>query len=109
MRERGEAQEGSDIPARTTAKAQPSTWQPKKLIGGKRKATGPPDPENPQARQKPPPKPEGRLKAKGRVTFTGVRETPIPAVPGTNRKPRARPVCSPARPLPPRKGNTKKK
>ena len=33
------------------------------LIGGKRKATGPPDPENPQVRRKPPPKPEGRLKS----------------------------------------------
>ncbi len=32
-----------------------------KVIGGKRKATGPPDPENPQARRKPPPKPDGRL------------------------------------------------
>ena len=37
-----------------------------KLIGGKRKATGPPDPENPQARRKPPPKPEGRLKSNRR-------------------------------------------
>ena len=34
-----------------------------KVLGGKRKATGPPDPENPQARRKPPPKPEGRLKS----------------------------------------------
>ena len=34
-----------------------------KLLGGKRLATGPPDPENPQARRKPPPKPEGRLKS----------------------------------------------
>ena len=34
-----------------------------KLTGQKRKATGPPDPENPQARRKPPPKPEGRLKS----------------------------------------------
>ena len=32
-----------------------------KLAGGKRKATGPPDPENPQASRKPPPKPQGRL------------------------------------------------
>ena len=30
-----------------------------KLSGYKRRATGPPDPENPQARRKPPPKPEG--------------------------------------------------
>ena len=29
--------------------------------GQRRRATGPPDPENPQARRKPPPKPEGRL------------------------------------------------
>ena len=36
-----------------------------KLTGHKRKATGPPDPENPQARRKPPPKPEGRLDRKG--------------------------------------------
>ena len=36
-----------------------------KLTGYKRKATGPPDPENPQARRKPPPKPEGRLDRKG--------------------------------------------
>ena len=49
------------------------------------------------------------MKAKKRVTFTGVRETPIPAVPGANRKPpRAASVQSGA-PLPPRKGNTKKK
>ena len=34
-----------------------------KLTGHKRKATGPPDPENPQARREPPPKPEGRLKS----------------------------------------------
>ena len=34
-----------------------------KLLGSKRKATGPPDPENPQARRKPPPKPKGRLKS----------------------------------------------
>ena len=32
-----------------------------KLAGGKRKATGPPDPENPQASRKPPPKPQGRI------------------------------------------------
>ena len=29
--------------------------------GQTRRGTGPPDPENPQARRKPPPKPEGRL------------------------------------------------
>jgi len=32
-----------------------------KLAGGKRKATGPPDPENPQASRKPPPRPQGRM------------------------------------------------
>ena len=32
-----------------------------KLAGGKRKATGPPDAENPQASRKPPPKPQGRI------------------------------------------------
>ncbi len=81
-----------------------------KLIGGKRKAIGPPDADYPQARRRPPPKPEGRLKAKGRVTFTGVRETPIPAVPGANRKPpRAASVQSGAPLPPPRKRNTKKK
>ena len=36
-----------------------------KRTGQKRKAMGPPDPENPQARRKPPPKPEGRLDRKG--------------------------------------------
>ncbi len=37
----------------------PGNYQ--KRMGEKRKATGPPDPENPQARRKPPPKPDGRL------------------------------------------------
>ena len=32
-----------------------------KLLGGKLKATGPPDPENPQAIRKAPPKPSGRF------------------------------------------------
>ena len=41
-----------------------------KLIGGKRKATGPPDPENPEARRKPPPKPEGRQKSSNRKDNT---------------------------------------
>ena len=40
----------------------PGNYQ--KRMGEKRKATGPPDPENPQARRKPPPKPEGRLERK---------------------------------------------
>ena len=81
-----------------------------KLIGGKRKATGPPDADYQQAQRRTPPKPEGRLKARGRVTFTGVREVAIPAVPGANRKPpRAASVQSGAPLPPPRKGgNTKK-
>jgi hypothetical protein len=33
----------------------------------KRKATGPPDPENPQATTKPPPRPEGRLTTRNRI------------------------------------------
>ncbi len=37
----------------------PGNYQ--KRTGQKRRATGPPDPENPQARRKPPPKPDGRL------------------------------------------------
>ena len=81
-----------------------------KLIGGKRKAVGPPDADYEQVRRRPPPKPEGRLKARS-VRFTGVREVAIPAVPGANRKPpRAASVQSGAPLPPPRKGgNTKKK
>ncbi len=78
-----------------------------KRTGQKRIASGPPDAENLQPNRKPPPKPAGRLNAK-KVTFTGVKEVQIPAVPGANRKaPRAASVQSGA-PLPP-KGNTKKK
>ena len=79
-----------------------------KRTGQKRIARGPPDPENLQPNRKPPPKPAGRLNAR-KVTFTGVREVQIPAVPGANRKPpRAASVQSGA-PLPPKGGNTKKK
>ncbi len=78
-----------------------------KRTGQKRIASGPPDAENLQPNRKPPPKPAGRLNAR-QVTFTGVREVQIPAVPGANRKPpRAASVQSGA-PLP-KGGNTKKK
>ena len=39
----------------------PAPGNNQKRTGQKRIARGPPDPENPQARRKPPPKPEGRL------------------------------------------------
>ena len=39
----------------------PAPANNQKRTGQKRNAKGPPDPENPQARRKPPPKPDGRL------------------------------------------------
>ena len=39
----------------------PAPGNSQKRTGQKRRATGPPDPENPQARRKPPPKPDGHL------------------------------------------------
>ncbi len=39
----------------------PAPGSSQKRTGQKRRATGPPDPENPPARRKPPPKPESSL------------------------------------------------